>query len=100
MIPRIGGRDFRVLESVLERVRASDMSHCRTAVRMPAASSSVMKVDASEEEAPEREMKIRFLAPRAVSQREMLRPRPPSPPARRYDEFGSRLICLGACWAT
>lgn len=77
------GKVLSVWERVVESVKGEEMSHSRTAVRTPDAWRVLMKAEASGEEAPERDMKMRCLAPWVVSQLAMLRPRPPRPPARR-----------------
>jgi len=67
---------------------------------MPDVLRLAMKDEADDDVAPERDKKIRFRAPWATSHWDILRPRPPRPPARRYDALGSREIEGSGRWAT
>lgn len=66
------------------------MSQAGVWMLMPLALISLNRTSDGSLTAPERESKIKFLAPRATIHWLILRPKPPKPPDMRYVALGSK----------
>lgn len=89
--PLIGGRVFEQSSRRMLRLAASDTSHLGAATVTPRACSCAIILAAALDEAPDRDGTIKCFAPRSAIQFKMARPRPPDPPAIRYEAFSSNV---------